>query len=225
MKLLSFILLFITSIAHGQSSVTLRITQRVYQVAKAADSITYFGDSFTKGPPSDGGSTYPTQVNVANSIPFHNYSLGGTSVCTNTYAPVPGNSNLIDTFHTELNKGYHGQMVSFCYGTNDQAIVNGQWKATYEAIIDSFIVHGWPRDRLLIIAAPCTTGNAPLTAPARAIEYQIYLDLQILFLDEFQVFLATGNNDALFDGTAHPLLAGQVIWKNSLIPFITQRRY
>lgn len=234
MTRLAFILFLslVCMASFSQSKFILKVNKKVQlnniTYAPLPSFIAWFGDSFTKGPPLDGGETYPYKIEALYSIPDTVYALGGTRVCTATYAPVGGNRDLIDLYQIELTRGYStGHMVCFAYGTNDAAVgglVNATWKATYEAIIDSFLVHGWPPNRLLIMAAPSYgTLGAPGTANAltRKYAYEISQDLGILYYDVYSTFQNTGMNNFLFNSTNfHPTNQAQVIWANELYNYL-----
>lgn len=182
--------------------------------------IAYFGDSMTNGSAID----YPYKIYSLNGIAKTNYGLSGTSVCTGTFAPVGGNSNLIDLYTTETALGYIGQLVSFAYLQNDSTLFNASsasWKATYKSIIQAFISAGWPVTKLLIMNEPCLVANqsAPRTALMAAIS-AIATELGILYYDVYQRFIDTGVNDSLFMDSIHPSDAGQDVWAQGYYTFI-----
>lgn len=174
--------------------------------------ISYFGDSFT----DNHIFGYPIKIFADNSISYTNYGVGGTKVCDATYAPAPGNSNLIDVYTTELALGYRGGTISFMYGQNDGAVpglVNASWKAVYKSVIQAFITAGWPRKRIIMMAQPhiILNGTAPALVLIRQYDLEIAQELGIQFYNVYQRFLDTGANDTFFDGTAHPNDAGQAL--------------
>jgi len=233
MKKLQIIALLLCSLnSFSQNSFILKVNKKVtlnnIPVPPPLPSfIAFFGDSFTAGPPSDGGETYAYKIASTYGIPDTVYAVGGTRVCTSTYAPVGGNKDLIDLYKIELARGYNNSMVCFAYGTNDAGVgglVNSTWKATYKAIIDSFIVRGWPVNRILIMSAP-SYGNlgAPGTSNALTRQYaqEIASELGILYYDVYETFRQTGINDLLFSSTNfHPLNKGQVIWANGFYNYL-----
>lgn len=177
--------------------------------------IAYFGDSMSAS------AGYPDIIYGINGITRTNYAVGGTSVCTATYAPSGGN-DLIDKYNTEISLGYTGQLVSFVYLQNDlgAGVINATWKATYKAIIQAFITAGWPLTRLLLMNEPCLISNAAARAPARAFILQIAGELGILYYDVYQRFVDTGVNDSLFGDVIHPNSAGQDVWANGYFQFL-----
>lgn len=208
MKKILLILFLIPLVSIGQQKITLSVKRVILPTARLPLRIAYFGDSFTSSPYG-----YPIKVNASNGISYTNYGVGGTSVCTGTYAPSGGN-DLIDKYQTEINLGYTDQLVSFQYGRNDMAsgVVNASWKAAYKAIIQAFLTAGFPARRLLIISQPTYSTDAAGWALTRTYASQIATELGILHYDAFQRFVDTGTNDALFEADhVHPNDAGQAV--------------
>lgn len=180
----------------------------------------FFGDSYTAG----SGSTYPNRFATATSIPIRNYAVGGTRVCSGTYAPVVSGTDLIDKYQTEIALGYHGQAVSFQYGQNDVAagIVNAQWKATYKSIIQAFINAGWPLRKLVLIVQPNHTTLQGSRALARQYGIEIARELNILCYNAYDQFNSFGaGNNVLFQvDNVHPNASGDSLLSVGVQQFI-----
>jgi len=220
MKKYLFIAVYILSwetFCVAQQKFTISVKRYALETARNPNRIAYFGDSFTSS-----AFGYPIKINASNGIHYTNYGVGGTKVCTGTYAPSGGN-DLIDKYQTEIALGYTGQLVSFQYGRNDMAggVVNSSWKAAYKSIIQAFITAGFPKRRLLIIAQPTYSTDAAGWALTRTYALQIANELGILFYDAFQAFVNTGNNDSLFGGDfVHPNDAGQTLIASGYLNYL-----
>ncbi len=178
--------------------------------------IAYFGDSMTGG----GQDVY---LYAVTPVPYINYYVSFTTVCTNTYAPTVGGQNLIDKYTLELNLGYTGQLVSFAFGQNDSPNSMANWKAAYKGIIQAFITAGWPLNRLMIILEPSHTTLAANKAVIRATIDQIASELGILRYSVFQRYIDTGRNDELLNvDTIHPTQEGQQVWAAGYATFLRQ---
>lgn len=226
-NILTILLLSLISLNVFSQSIIIRANKKVQlsNIATLPNRIAIFGDSYTKGPPVDGGSTYPNKIPATYpSIPVINYSIGGTTVYggSSGLAGIPG-SNLIDLYHKEIDSGYHGGFVSFCFGQNDFNIVDAAWNTQYDAIIDSFLVNGWPPKRIMIIQSPCYSANdGGGRQQARVYQAAIAANRGILLENFYQVLQNTGANDSYFgfNPAAHPLNACQILWTTDYIPYL-----
>lgn len=140
-----------------------------YNIQKPTYSMFFFGDSHTAGVqsgsnPGDGLGSYVNRVSNAGVIAF-NWGSISTVVDPGTTGRAPG-SNLSDLYQLFYSSKYNNTIITFQYGTNDALIFGGtgaltraQTKASYKAIIQTFIDRGWPLSKLIICTPPFSTGS------------------------------------------------------------------
>ena len=181
-----------------------------------------YGDSLSAG--SCNAWNYSYLVSQERNLDLINYAQGGTIVFPNSGSVGISASNFVDFYQNEfIYPSYDGQWGVFFYGVNDvnQGGVNAIWKDTYKSYLQWIIDHGFPRNKMIIVIPPSTTGNAASRAALNEYISEIATELSINLVDMFTVFNNTGDPNSLFLDSLHPNQAGNRLEADTFKTIIT----
>lgn len=175
-----------------------------------------YGDSISTGNTGD-FSVWPWLVIADESFDLVSRSHGGTTVFGHDGIAGVAGQNLEDVYQQAFERPYAGQWTVFAFGTNDvnDSVMSEDWKTGYQAIIQQFIVFGYPTDKIIVVKAPTTSIRQADMAACFGYIDDIGTALGVHVYDCNADFIANGG-DSLFGDSLHPNSAGNTIYKNGI---------
>lgn len=180
----------------------------------------YFGDSITTGAIATdiNAESYVTVLSHNKGYDYVSIAYpGSVAVPTASHAGVAG-ENLADTYtrafvvkDNYVAEGYY----FFAYGTNDQS-PDASWKASYKAIVQTFITKGVPLSHIIMVGVPYHS-STPLATP-----YIIAIasELGVSYYDNQAHMVANGGATLMNADGLHPNTAGHADMASGLAIYL-----
>jgi lysophospholipase L1-like esterase len=129
-----------------------------YMSAYSADTIYFFGDSYTTG--SNAVPTtlrYSTLLAARLKLIERNLGVSGSTLMKRTPVDPYGSSNLIDRLSQIPTYGALKKYIVIAYGFNDMGVNNANYtpanfRIDYQQVIDTILARGWPASRIIIVS-------------------------------------------------------------------------